>query len=67
MFSDDYDTIQAMLTYGGSFVVALAKAAQKADSVNLEIIKIAFAEYWKKYSEMAELQRDYRRVHNITQ
>jgi hypothetical protein len=51
MDSRDYWTIEAMSTFGGSFVKALAEAARRADSSNLARIKIAFPEYWSKYEE----------------
>jgi len=50
----DMKTIEAMEKYGGSFVVALAQAARRADRNNLERIKLAFPEYWKQYTEMAD-------------
>ena len=50
----DLKTIEAMERYGGSFVVALAQAAHRADKNNLERIKVAFPEYWQQYTEMAE-------------
>jgi hypothetical protein len=54
MYEDDFTVIQAMKTYGGSFVKALAEAARLADSINLEKIKTAFSDYWEKYRGMSE-------------
>lgn len=54
MSEADYNTIQAMLKYGGSFVVALAQAAQQADTNNLRKIKETWPEYWQQYTEMAK-------------
>jgi len=53
---DDRDrrTINAMLRYGGGFVEALARAAEKADAQNLEIIKRSWSGYWALYDAMAE-------------
>lgn len=50
----DLKTIEAMQTYGGSFVKALAAAATAADMYNLTKIKTAFPEYWAQYEEMAK-------------
>jgi len=50
----DAKTIEAMIAHGGSFVRALGLAALRADSDNLERIKTAFPEYWKKYLEWSE-------------
>jgi hypothetical protein len=54
MTTKDYDTIQAMLRYGGSFVKALAAAALAADEDNLNRIKRTWPEYWERYSRMEE-------------
>ncbi len=50
----DFATIEAMETFGGSFVKALARACQHADQDNLEKIKNTWPEYWKQYTEMAD-------------
>lgn len=50
----DYYTIQAMRIYGGSFVFALAQAAERADPINLKKIKQTWPEYWKEYEEMGD-------------
>lgn len=52
MNDTDLDTIEAMEKYGGSFVVALAGAARRADANNLAKLKAAFPEYWDQYSQM---------------
>jgi hypothetical protein len=51
---EDTKVISAMLRYGGSFVQALAKAAQQADAENLQKIKDAFDVYWAHYKELAD-------------
>jgi hypothetical protein len=51
----DYDVIEAMKRYGGSFVKKLAEAFALADPQNQARLKAAFPEYWKKYTEMAEI------------
>jgi hypothetical protein len=45
----EYWTVEAMLIYGGSFVKALAKAFQQADSVNFQKLVDTFSEYWVHY------------------
>ena len=49
----DLDVINAMESYGGSFVQALASAARHADSVNLDKIKRTWPELWSRYDENA--------------
>lgn len=53
------ETIVQMEARGGSFVKALANACRYADPINLEKIKSAFPDYWRKYQTAAEqeLQR----------
>ena len=51
----DYNIIQAMHQYGGSFVRRLAELYQYADDDNRKRLKEAFPEYWTKYSELASL------------
>lgn len=50
----DLDVIDAMEKWGGSFVVALAQAARRADPINLAKIKATWPEYWQQYKEMVE-------------
>ena len=50
---NDMKTLDAMDVYGGSFVVALARACRFADPDNLGKIKGAFPEYWAQYRKMA--------------
>lgn len=54
MTDQDLKVIEAMETYGGSFVTALAQAARQADQYNLAKIKEAWPEYWSTYMKMAE-------------
>lgn len=44
-------TLNAMTTYGGSFVKALVNLATHADPINLAKIKATWPEYWKDYEE----------------
>ena len=47
-----YNVTKGMTAYGGSFVKALGKALECADSINQQKIKDAFPEYWKQYVNM---------------
>lgn len=57
MTDQDLKVIQTMMRFGGSFVSNLGKAALCADADNLRRIKEAFPEYWKQYTEMAEVRQ----------
>lgn len=54
MTYEDFNVLDAMEKYGGSFVVALANAARRADSINLAKIKATFSEYWDQYKSMVK-------------
>lgn len=54
MADEDLKVVEAMEKYGGSFVVALAQAARRADANNLAKIKATWPEYWQQYLEMAK-------------
>ena len=54
MNPEDYKTIQAMLTFGGRFVKALAHAARCADATNLAKIKECWADEWDRYSRFVQ-------------
>lgn len=54
---DDYDVAIAMTQYGGSFVQALGRAWQRADTVNGDKLKAAFPEYWDEYRELVQMRR----------
>ncbi len=56
MADQDLKVVECMERYGGSFVVALAQAARRADANNLCRIKTAFADYWLQYTQMADLK-----------
>lgn len=50
MISDfDYQIIEAMQRYGGSFAQALGVAMSRADMFNFARLKKAFPEYWEDY------------------
>jgi hypothetical protein len=54
--NEDRIIIETMLKYGGGFAhaLALAVAAQHADSENLARIKAGWPDYWKRYSDAAD-------------
>lgn len=52
MNEQDFETVENMKQYGGSFVVILASLAQHADPINLQKIKDTWPEYWETYSKM---------------
>lgn len=56
----DYDVIEAMLKYGGSFIQSLARCWQAGDYINQEKLKTAFPEYWSQYSSLAEAEKNAR-------
>ncbi len=49
----DAQVLDAMHRHGGSFVVALSRAARFADQENRARIKATWPEYWETYSEFA--------------
>ena len=55
----DYDTLDAMEQYGGSFVKALANLARHADSKNIVIVKETWSEYWESYEQMAQSKKNH--------
>ena len=48
----EYDVIEAMERFGGSFVSALAKAWRAADEINKAKLREAFPNYWEQYHAM---------------
>jgi len=50
----DWEIVQAMLRYGGSFAQALARCWQAADVHNQQRIRVAFADVWLTYRDLAE-------------
>lgn len=51
MTDEEFDTIDNMTKFGGSFVKALAECFTHADPINFKILKEAFPRYWKQYSQ----------------
>ncbi len=50
----DWEIVQAMDRFGGSFVRALAELCHRADPENLAKIKETWPEYWQEYAELSE-------------
>jgi hypothetical protein len=49
----DHEVIDTMLLLGGNFVQHLARAFCAADAVNQQRLKLAFADEWQRYAELA--------------
>lgn len=54
----DYQIVQAMRIYGGSFAEALANLFDRADPENQQIIKDAWPDLWVQYADMARMRAD---------
>ena len=52
------DIARAMIRYGGSFVEALGRALQHADSENEAIIQASWPKYWNQYRKFAEADQN---------
>lgn len=52
MTEQDLKIIEAMETYGGSFVKALAECFRRADPVNFAKLRQTFKDYWLRYEKM---------------
>ncbi len=50
----EFEIVQAMKTYGGSFVVQLASLYERADANNREKIRNTWSNYWQQYKDMAK-------------
>ena len=50
----DWQVLDAMEGWGGSFAQGLSLIARIADEVNLARIKATWPEYWRQYSDMAK-------------
>ena len=57
-YLEDWWTIEAMMTYGGSFVKLLGKAARNADLQNLARIKHGWPEYWEEYKSIGQRMKE---------
>lgn len=58
MNDHDYQVVQMMERYGGSFVQALAVAFQRADHFNFQRLKNAFPEYWNEYTNFLKTKNE---------
>jgi hypothetical protein len=54
MLLTEFDVVEAMRRYGGSFVQALAVCWQRADIVNRHRLEDAFPDIWAEYQRLAE-------------
>ena len=52
MNEHEFEVVEKMRLYGGSFVKALAECFSRADAVNRAKLQLAFAEYWREYENM---------------
>ena len=57
MNDQEFETVERMTKYGGSFVKALAECFRKADPINFIKLKDTFGDYWKQYGEEYHLNR----------
>lgn len=51
MTKKDYKIIEAMETYGGSFVKALAVCLHRADPINYQKLRNTFSNYFEEYED----------------
>jgi hypothetical protein len=56
MTEEEMKVVEAMETYGGSFVQNLARCFRTADSWNLLRLRIAFHDYWYQYTDWPKNQ-----------
>ncbi len=47
----DYQILEAMQTYGGSFVKQLSLLCRLADETNFQKLKSTFSNYWEDYEQ----------------
>jgi hypothetical protein len=52
----EYLILAKMELYGGGFAKQLSIAYRLADSVNRQIIRNSFVDYWMRYAELAEVE-----------
>ncbi len=51
MTDQEYDVVEKMKKYGGSFIKALAQCFQHADEANFEKLKNVFLDDWEHYEQ----------------
>lgn len=49
MNEQDFEVVEKMEKYGGSFVKKIAELCHLADPINLQKIKETWSEYWHEY------------------
>ena len=49
MTEQEFEVVEKMAKYGGSFVKALSECFHHADCINFKKLKETFSEYWKQY------------------
>lgn len=54
MTDKEFEVVETMAKYGGSFVKTLADCFRRADQINFNKLKVAFPEYWEQYEEMSQ-------------
>jgi hypothetical protein len=54
MTEEEYNVVDAMDDFGGSFVKSLAQCFRQADDNNFRKLKEAFSNYWSQYEKMAK-------------
>jgi len=57
---DDEVVIEAMETYGGSFVRALALLYRTADPLNRARVRHSFSDYFEEYRALVARRRDHK-------
>lgn len=57
MAVDDHEVIEAMRTFGGSFIKALAEAWLRGDPINRLKIQHNWINEWSEYAAVATLRR----------
>ncbi len=52
MNEQEFEVVEKMAKFGGSFVQALAQCFYRADHQNFIKLKTTFSEYWEEYEKM---------------
>jgi hypothetical protein len=56
MNEEEFEIVERMGKFGGSFVQSLAGCFYRADRNNIERLKKAFPEYWLEYKNLTKNQ-----------
>jgi len=54
MNDEEFEIVDKMKRFGGSFVKALAECFYKADPINFHKLRITFPEYWEQYKNFGK-------------